>query len=381
MFTFDLVQSGLIFVLLLAVGEKFSRKLHSALPSALVSAVLFIALIWIGVIPSTIIDNAGLTVLTQAAVMFIIIGLGASTNIRELADNWKVVTLAALTYLGQVILLLLTISLLFGRNMAIGALPGGSVVAYIVQERARALGYDHIVVLSVLLFTIQGLISCPLVSWMVRKEILRIQKEEPQTAPLSCHSDQPVTGQMPAASSPYWSLLRLYFAAWISSRLEMYTGISQYVYALLIGVLLGHIGLLKKDEMERSKSQGFCNLMLMAMVLNGFSKATPGMFADLMSPLLIILAADVLCIFILSVLLGKFFGFSRYMRFAIGLNVMMGFPLNMMIAQDLIESLARTQEEKSVFHQQISTRLIIAGFTSVTCLAPIGAGLLVTFMV
>ena len=105
MFTFDLIQSGLVFVLLLAAGERVSRRLKSALPSALVSAIFFIALIWLGIIPAAIIESAGLTTLTQAAVMFIIIGLGASTNIKELTDNWKVVTLAALTYLGQVFLL------------------------------------------------------------------------------------------------------------------------------------------------------------------------------------------------------------------------------------------------------------------------------------
>lgn len=68
------------------------------------------------------------------------------------------------------------------------------------------------------------------------------------------------------------------------------------------------------------------------------------------------------------------------MSFALGLNGMIGFPLNMMLSQDIIDYMTDIPEEKELLHQQISSRMVIAGFTSVTFLATLGAALLVNFM-
>ena len=118
----------------------------------------------------------------------------------------------------------------------------------------------------------------------------------------------------------------------------------------------------------------------MTMVLNGFSSSTPDMFLSLLGPLCCILFVDVLVIFIISQIIGKFFNFSKPLRFAICLNVMVGFPLNLMLAQDIIEFLAQTEEEKAILNRQIGTKMVIAGFTSVTFLSTVGAGLLVNLM-
>ena len=89
---------------------------------------------------------------------------------------------------------------------------------------------------------------------------------------------------------------------------------------------------------------------------------------------------DVAAIFLVSKVIGHFFGFSPAMRFAIGLNVMVGFPLNLMLAQDIIDFLANTDEEKAFLNGQIATKMVIAGFTSVTFLSTVGAGLLAGLM-
>ena len=68
------------------------------------------------------------------------------------------------------------------------------------------------------------------------------------------------------------------------------------------------------------------------------------------------------------------------MRFAICLNVMVGFPLNLMLAQDIIDFLADTDEQKELLNRQVGTKMVIAGFTSVTFLSTVGAGLLVNLM-
>lgn len=411
MFTFDLIQCGLLVLCLMVAGEAVSHKLKAIIPSILASAVLFVVLLWSGILPENLIEESGLMHLTSIAMMFTIIGMGASLNLRELLDNWRVVALAAISYFGQVLVLFLITSTLFGRNTAIGALPGGAAVALIIQERASALGLDQIVVLSVLLVAVQGLVACPIVSWMLRREVMQMQERgilAPCKPDVGCsvdneqsqgrrshapHSHAHVphphaphlhiphlpTSDSRAHQSPYWSLLRFYAAAWASSRLELYTGISRYVYCLLLGVLFTQIGFLSSDEMQKSKSQGLLSLMMMITVLNGFSGLTPQMFADLLAPLVCILLTDIISIFVMSFFFGRLLKFSRQMSFALCLNVMIGFPLNLMLAQDIIEFLTRDEEEKKILNQQIASKMVIGGFTSMTFLSTIGAGLMVNY--
>jgi len=399
MFEFDLIQCGLLVLFLMVLGEVISHKLKAVVPSILASAVLYLILVWSHILPASVIQDSGLIHLTSIAMMFVILGMGISTNLLELLTNWRVVALAALCYICQTGLVILIISYIFDLNTAIGGLPGGAAVALIVQERAKALGHEQIVVLSVLLLAVQGLVACPLVSWMLRKEVSKELKfglikdmGTKESAHMEMMGKDSVSNKQSEKSisspsenakrnqSPYWSLLRFYIGAWIAARLELYTGISRYVFCLILGILLTRIGFFRKDEMDKSKSNGFLTLMMMTMVFNGFSGATPDMFLSLLAPLCCILFVDVVTIFLVSRLIGHFFGFSNPMRFAIGLNVMVGFPLNLMLAQDIIEFLADTEEEKAILNTKIGTKMVIAGFTSVTFLSTVGAGLLAEFM-
>lgn len=389
MFEFDLIQCGLAVLFLMTAGEILSHKLKAAVPAILISAVLFISLIWTGIFPSTVIEDSGLTKLTPVAIMFTLIGMGASTNPKEFLNNWRVVVLAAISYILQTVILIFVISLIFDRNTALGSLPGGAAVALIIQERAYELNYDHIAALSVLIMSVQGLVTCPIVSWMLRKEIHRYQKNG-LLANISV-SNETITKITDGFSKPtldsrysestYQSLLRLFLTAWIASRLQILTGASQYVFCLLLGVLLASIGLLPKDEIARSKSQGLLSLMMMTMVLNGFANTTPQMIVNLLFPLSCVLLADVFSVLLITSIFGKLLHFSQPMSFSIGLNVTIGFPLNLMLSQDLIAAMVKDPDQQSFLHKEIAQRMVIAGFTSVTFLSTVGAGLLVKFMI
>lgn len=380
MFEFDMIQCGMIVLFLMAIGEVISHKLKMIIPSLLASAILFLILVWCNIIPSSVIEDSGFLSFTSVAMMLNIVGMGISTNPKELISNWRVVLLAAATYATQTISLLLIMSLLFGRNMAIGGLPGGAAVGLIVQEHARALDLDNVVVLSVLVLSVQLLVACPLVSLMLRKEVTRYQKEGLLTQAVAEHAADTAASVKHKANSPYLSLFRLYLVAWVASRLELYTGLSKYIFCLLLGAILAYVGFFPKDEMERSKSQGMILVMMMSMMFYGFADATPQMFKDLMIPFVCVLGIDVASIFLFSRVFGKLLKFSKPMSFAISLNIMVGYPMNLMLTQDNIDYLIPDPEERKVLNQQLGTQMVIGGFTSVTILSTIMAGLLVNLL-
>ena len=134
MFEFDLIQCVTVILLLMVAGEVISRWMKAAVPGVLMTAMIYLALVWGGILDTTIVEKSGITYLTGIAMMCVIVNMGASTNPQELKENWRVVALAASSYFIQIAVMFLVISSLYGRNMAIASLPGGASVALMVQE-------------------------------------------------------------------------------------------------------------------------------------------------------------------------------------------------------------------------------------------------------
>ena len=378
LFAFDMVQSGLVIAALFVAGEWLSNRLKAVVPSFLAAGMLFLALLWGGILPADLVERSGFQSLVSIGIMFVILNMGTTTNFKELASSWRVVLLAAVAYFFELAMVFLVIGGIFGRNIAVAAMPGGSPVAFMVQERARSLGYDDCIVLSVLLLAMQGLVGCPLVSLLVRREASRLYA-----------AGMPVTLSAPLKSgtreerpeSTYPAFFKLYIGAWIAQRLGSWTGISPYVICLLLGVVFVELGVYRKSQLNQTQASGFFFLAMMSVVLSGFAAATPQMLLRMLGPLVCVLALDALSLTLCSLVLGRFLGFSPWMSVALGFNIMIGFPPNMMISQEIIGYLTDDAEKRAWLMEQIGNRMVIAGFTSNTFLANIMAGLLVTLMV
>ncbi len=378
MLEFDTIQSTMVVLLLLVAGEFLSKKMKAIFPTALVAGALFLVGIWAGLLPEDLVERTGLPTLTSLAMMMVIVNMGATSSLRELARNWRVVALSAGCFVLEVLFMFLVVGTVFDLNTAVSGLPGGSAVALIVQERARALGHEELVILSVLIVSIQGTIACPVVALCVKKEAARLCALDASQMHVTVAGGAPA--RKTASGSINFSLLRLLVCMWLATRLEMLTGISRYVLCLLLSVLAAEVGWLRRDELKNAQSEGFFILVVMMVIFSGFASITPQRLLLVLAPFCCILACEVGGIFLFSLLLGKLFHTSRAMSVAIGMQVMIGFPLNLMISQDIIGGMTQDGEQRAFLMDQIATKLILAGFTSVTFLATIAAGLLVTLM-
>lgn len=381
MWEFDMIQSGLVLLVFLAAGEWLSRKMKAAVPAVLASGLLFMGSCWLRLVPADLAERSGLTTLAPVIVAMVIVNMGTTTNRRELLKNGRVIALAALSFAGQLLILFLAVGSVLGVNTAVAGLPGGIATNLIIQEKAKSLGYDSLVVLAVLLYTTQGLVACPLVSWMLRKETKRLLDGKEKESGAAGGKTEGISGTgQKKELTVFFRFLKLFAAAWLASRIEMLTGISRYVFSLFLGVLLGELGFLERGSLDKTQSGGLLNLMMMAMVLGGFSRATPEMFAQALLPLLAVLSCEVGGIFLISRPIGKRLGFSGPMSFAIALNVMVGFPLNLIISEDVIGYLTEDPQEREYLISQIGTKMVLGGFTSTTFLATIAAGVLAQLM-
>ena len=285
------------------------------------------------------------------------------------------VALAAATYAGQVLAILCVVGTVCGLPTAIGGLPGGMATALIVQERARSLGMNQVVMLSVLLLTTQALIGCPVAAACIRREARRLD-----SLPAPAASAAADAAEAKLRKAQFGSLLRLYAVAWAATRLEQLTGLSRYVLCLLLGLALAAVGWLDRAELASSKSDGFFFFLLIGSVLSGFAAAEPAMFGQMLPVLLLVLAVSALSAMAISQLLGRLLGFSGAMAMALSMNVMVGFPMNMLISQEIIEHLTADPEKRQYLMEEIAARMVLGGMVTTTFLATAAAGLLVPLM-
>ena len=286
-----------------------------------------------------------------------------------------------LVFAGQLLALFAVVGGIYGINTAVGGLPGGMAAALIVQERARALGYEQIITLSVLIMTTQALVGGPAATLCIKKESARLLSSGEMLPEKHEDTDaQPHSGERRGITLQYGALLKLYAVSWIASRLGMLTGLPRYVLCLLLGLLLSRLGILGKNELSASKSEGFVFFLLMAVVLAGFSTTTPQMFTQMLPPLLLILLTDLVAITLLSAIIGRMLGFSAYMGIALGMNIMIGFPLNILISQDVIYRLVVDERKRAILMSEIGDRMVICGMISVTFLSTTAASFLVALM-
>lgn len=380
MFEFDIIQSGLVIAALFVLGEVISRKLKAIIPAVLVSGILFMALLWSGLVPGDMVERSKLSVLMPVGMMFIILSMGSNTSLKEMIANWRVVLLAAVSYLFELCMIMLVMSLIFDRNMAVAAFPGSSAATLIVQEQARALGYNDCVILSVLLLFLNGMVACPIVGLLIKKEAKRlIDKGIPQDSIVHRGAGNTLAGQN-SGGSTYVSFLKFYAAAWVCKRLSGLIGLSPYVLCLVLGVVFSEIGFFRRDEFKRTESGGFLFFIMMAMILNSFSASTPAMLLDVLLPIIVVLCTAVLSLSCASLVMGRILGFSPWMSVALGFNIMVGFPVNLMLSQDMINFLTDDEAERSFLMEQIGNRMVLAGFTSTTFLSNTLGPIVATFM-
>ncbi len=381
MLEFDVLQSGLVILLLLALGDVLTHFTRGAVPAVLFAGLVYMLCCWAGVLPENLLESSGLGELPAAVMMMVIVNMGASMDISKFVSNWRVVLLAVLAFVGQLLALFAVVGGIYGINTAVGGLPGGMAAALIVQERARALDYEQIITLSVLIMTTQALAGGPVATLCIKKEAARLLSSG-ETLPEKCDDAEtkPHDDGRHGFTLQYGALLKLYAVSWIASRLGMLTGLPRYVLCLLLGVLLSNLGILGKNELSASKSEGFVFFLLMAVVLAGFSTTTPQMFTQMLPPLLLILMTDLVTITLLAALIGRMLGFSAYMGIALGMNIMIGFPINILISQDVIYRLVVDERKRELLMSEIGERMVICGLVSVTFLSTTAASFLVALM-
>ena len=296
--------------------------------------------------------------------------------------------------------------MLFGCEAVVIATPpltGGIVAALVMSEAAAAKGLTELSVLAILMYVAQGFVGYPITALMLKKEGKRLLELFRKGEAHEWNAKKALAGEggandaaavetkskfriIPKISDKYNTtyvvFLRLGLVAWAATAFAAALNgvISQWVVCLFFGVIAAEIGFVDRKPLNVSSSFGFFITALMAFVFAGLARATPEMIMKMAGPLVGIIILGVLGMGILSILLGKFLGYTKEMSFAIALTALYGFPPTYILPDEASKALAENKEEYDYLMDCMLPKMLVGGFTTVTIASVIIAGIFVNYL-
>lgn len=326
--------------------------------------------------------------------------MGTMLSIKELISQWKTIVTALSGIVGICLATMTIGQFLFGWEKVVAATPpltGGIVAAIVMSDVATQKGLADLAVLAIIMYVMQGFVGYPLTAIMLKKEgnrllglyrrgevsIQKKKQEETEVAVVEEKSKFRIFPPMPKKyQTTYMLLFKLGIIALASVEASKLTNgkVSQYVICLIFGVIAAEIGFIERKPLNLSGSFGFLITGLMAFVFAGLARATPEMLLQLVGPLAGIILLGVAGMAIVSILIGKVLGYTKEMAFAIALTALYGFPPNYILTDEASKALGENEEEYKYLMDEMLPKMLVGGFTTVTIVSVIIAGVFVNFL-
>lgn len=374
-------------------GDVISSKTKGRLPSLFVSAVLFLIGFWT-IIPTTVATTVGGQEVTQTILslsgitggMFnvlltlLVTNMGSLMTIRELIDQWKTIVIGLAGILGVMVFAYFIGGILFGTEYGLVVAPplaGGLAAMDIMSQAAKAIGRDDLVIVSTLVFSIQGLIGYPLMGYFIRKNSSKLLKQRESGEVKFTNNNESYQNKskfkiIPDFPAKYQTPnILIGKVAFVSILAEWSAGLTNgvihpYVMALVLGIIASEIGFLEKKILNKSETMGLLMVLLMGFVFGGLASVTIAQLLEMMVPLFGTMIIGTLGILAFGIIAGRFFGENWEMSAGIAINCLLGFPPNYILTVEAAKAMARNDEEYEFLIDQMMSKVLVGGFATVT---------------
>ncbi len=314
-------------------------------------------------------------------------------SLKELTRQWRSFTIALFGIVGICFGTLALGKMFFEWEMLVIATPpltGGVVASIIMSEAATAKGLPELAVLAVVMYVMQGFVGYPLTAVVLRLEgkslLEKFRSGELANIEKIDENEENIKRLIPSLPKEYQTTyivllkLALLVAGAIFFTESINEVVSRYVICLFVGVIGAESGFIERKPLNVSGSFGFYMTGLMAFIFGGLAKATPEMLQKLLVPFVGIIGFGVIGMMVFSFVIGKILKESVPMSCAISLNALYGFPANYALTTEAAKSLGETEEEKQFLIDSMLPKMLVGGFTSVTIVSVVIAGIFVKLL-
>ena len=261
-----------------------------------------------------------------------------------------------------------------------------------MSEALKSAGSDVVLFGSIVLI-MQGVIGFPIASILCKKEALRLRgqiRSGELTEKVEAASDGETKKSklkfIPDVPEQYrgdnFMLAKLAIVACIAQYLSNLTGntVNMLVICLILGVLFHEFGFLEEGAMQKANGFTFVIGAVLTNVFSNLANTTPSQLVSMIKPLIVIFVIGLASCALVSIVIGKIFGESWYMSFALGVTALFGFPGTFIVPNEVAKAVGENEDEKKIILQHIMPRMIIAGMVSVSIVSVLFAGVMVNWV-
>lgn len=383
-----------IILVVYAIGDFIATKSKAVISMLFVASILFAIGFWNG-LPATIFQDSTLQLFASVTVGLMLVHMGTTIKLKELIAEWKTVVLVLCSTIGICLGVYFIGKLFIDRYEALIAAPivGGGVVAFLVMSDALQKASANIVLFGSMVLILQGVIGFPIASILCKKEALRLRGLI-RNGQLTNDAVEGANGEtkksklkfIPDVPEKYrganFMLAKLAIVACLAQYLANLTGgkVNMLVICLVLGVLFHEFGFLEEGAMEKANGFTFVIGAVLTNVFANLANTTPGQLVSMIKPMIIIFVIGLASCALISIVIGKIFGESWYMSFALGVTALFGFPGTYIVPSEVAKAVGETEEEQHIILQHIMPRMLIAGMVSVSIVSVLFAGVMVNWI-
>ncbi|WP_430786535.1 hypothetical protein VBD025_14065 [Virgibacillus flavescens] len=381
-----LIATALIFALI-ALGEWLSIISRARVPMLLTAMVGFLVMVWTGIFPKDIIATSTFASLGALLVGPAILHMGTLIPFSLLKSQIKAVVIALGGILVSGVLILTIVPLVFDYQTAVagvGPITGGIIALIITSEKLTELGLTSLVVIPALIVAFQGVLGMPLAMNFMRRYALKVQNQidngtfvsMAETAAVNedVTNDQKVS---PLKSSTTLKLFFVFVGAAIGVALGEVTPVHYSLWCLAIGIGGLKLGLFETKSLEKANSFTITMVAIIFVVIGTMAGVTPQDVVSNLPSILLILGLGTAGILIGGYLTSKLVKWHPLKGMPVALTALFGFPGDYLLCEEVSRSVARNKKEEAIIFNELLSPMLIGGFTTVTIVSVIVAGLLI----
>ena len=384
------LAAAIIFVVF-AVGDMISAKTKAIVSMLLVASVVFLLGFWAGIFPTTMFADSTLLSMAGLLVTLLLVHLGTTIKLRDFGAQWRTVIISAVACIAISVAVFFIGLLIIDRGFALVGAPilsGGVVATLQMQSMAQDAGREELAVFATLVMCAQGFVGYPVASLCLKSEAKRI-KAKLNSGELSASdleaskaaegSHKKLIPPLPAAlNTPNAILAKVVLVALLSVTVSglFHDAVNKLVWCLIFGVLCKEIGFLDENALGKANATGIVMPIITLSIFTNLASATPQMVGSMIVPLLVVIVIGSIAFSVVSILVGKIFGYSWQMSMAIGSSCLFGFPGTVIISNEVSESTGTTAEEKAFINEQIMPKMLVAGMVTVSITSVLVAGVM-----
>ncbi|MGI6026727.1 MAG: hypothetical protein ACOX7G_07145 [Candidatus Scatomorpha sp.] len=395
------ILATFVILLVFGVGDMVATKTKAIVSMLFLSSVIFLAGFWTGIFPTTMFDDSTLLLVSGVLVTMLLVHMGTTIKLRDFADQWKTVIIAAAACVAISIGIYFLGGLIVpDKNYVVVGAPilSGGVVATLTMQGAVEGKSVELGVFAALVMVVQGFVGYPVCSLCLRSEAKRVRRlvesgQELKGVTAKIANAGAVTKKrlIPPLPDKYnganimmakvalvgW--LATIFATWFSGLIGF--NVSALIFALIFGLICKELGFLEEGPMGKAGADGFMLVVVTLSIFTNLAQSTPDMVAGMLWPLLVVVVTGSITFLVISTLVGKIFGVSWQMSCAIGSTCLFGFPGTYIVTNEVVNATAANDQEKQLMLDHMMPKMLIAGMVSVSITSILIAGYMVNLLV